>query len=162
MKTVEERLDILERIVRKQSGRTTRTTLGLIPWLPISGHVERPAEDGECFAFMFPMAGMIKRVLIAVDDLGEKNSAEFEIRISKADKTITDKITVKAKEMTGNVSYKIEEGMRAQVFTKDNVQSIWVAFLLDPDRKYFTAVGGVEDTVRIEAAAKECADARLP
>lgn len=149
MKTVEERLDILERQVRKHAGRTTRTVRGLIPWLPISGHVERPSVDGECFAFMFPLSGTIQRVMIAVEEFPEgKPEAIFEVSITKADRVIADRIQVRQKEASANVTYEVKEGMRVRVLTKDDVKGVWVSFLLEPDKQYYTPIQEAADADR--------------
>lgn len=141
MATIEERMEVVERLLRKIAPRTTRTVRGLIPWLPISGRTERPAANGECFSFMFPLSGTIKRFLIAVEKMPEgKKEVEFEIEIIKADRAIFDKVVLKGREVAGDVTYPVVEGMRARVICREPVEGIWVSFLIAPDRQYYTPV----------------------
>lgn len=140
-RTVEERLEVVERQVRRSNARPEKRVIGLIPWLPISGRAIRPGEDGECFAFMFPLSGFIKQYSIFVEKLPEgKKEAAFTIEIARTDHLIMDTLAVKAKSVAEKVNYPVSEGMRVIVRTKEAVEGIWVSFLLEPSKAYYTPV----------------------
>ena len=142
--TIEERLVSLERMVRRLAPRPEKRIIGLIPWLPISGKVTQPSEEGECFSFMFPLSGKVRRLLIALGEQEEGKEAIFEISLTAKEKKITDIIEVK-KRRTLITEYEVVEGMQASIKTKAAVKDVWVSFLFEPSKEYYTPMRGEEN-----------------
>ncbi len=137
-KTVEGKLQHVERILQRFQRRLHKTVISAIPPIPVQSHIDHPKDDGGIIKHILPADGKIIKGAIAIGKYSSNKAVQFDCLVRRMDGS-SESQSFKTRKHAHiiDLSLNVTAGDLLSIstpFAKDDkdewvVEDIWIAIL---------------------------------
>ncbi len=137
-KNLTEKVKHIEKILQRFQRKLHKTVIGVIPPIPVQGHVDNPREDGTIAKHLVPASGRVIRGAVAVGKYNSKKAVQFYCSVRKRDGSVTTaSFETKSPAHVVDLDLDINAGDMITISTPNagDVEDVWYAVLYSIDIK---------------------------
>jgi hypothetical protein len=144
--TVTEQLDSIDKAMTRMHRHLNHSATVVMPPLPISSYAAEVPEGGDILRFMFPLKGIVRRLVISIGKMDVPKGVEkiASVRVSFISKGIETIRSVKLRKGLSqvNLDVSVEVGDKVTLYgekgdgtTIVTISDIWFSLLLEIEQK---------------------------